>query len=261
MLDFRIRGFVTPEDFTGTDSQRLQQALDFAAESDIRKVVLTGEYHAEQSLVIPAGMYLVLEGAKLYANLENKKSCNFSFEQDRIYIQGGNIIGNLQFYHTRHVILENVQVHGDADFAFSRDMRIEQADISGTLTLGRGCCNIIAQNLRLGALQISSRKQQDDVIGRDPTVRNIAVRDSQIAGIVSLTACEDFGLLNIQADHCGAKQVIVGQENNLLPPEKFTNFTLCDLTLQQGVVLHNPCRNAHIQQCLPLREEHQEVTP
>jgi hypothetical protein len=187
MVDFRIRGFVTPEDFTGTDAQRLQQALDFAAESDIGKVVLTGEYYAQQSLVIPAGMYLVLEGATLYANLESKQICNYSFEQDRIYIQGnGKITGNLFFFHTRHLVLENLQIDGSAEFAFCRDIRMENTEITGKLTFGRGCANVIAQNLKLGGLQLCAQKLLEDVPGREPTVRNIAVRDSRIAGEIQI---------------------------------------------------------------------------
>ena len=61
MTDMQLRGYVTPEDFTGTDAEKLQQALNYAAESDIRMVVLSGSYHADTVLTIPANMYVVLE--------------------------------------------------------------------------------------------------------------------------------------------------------------------------------------------------------
>ena len=42
MLNMRLRGYVTPEDFVGTDTQRIQQALDTSAKYDIGRVVLKG---------------------------------------------------------------------------------------------------------------------------------------------------------------------------------------------------------------------------
>ena len=53
MREWKLRGYLTPEDFTGTDGEKLQLALNKAAELDIRKVIVTGIYHAEMPLIMP----------------------------------------------------------------------------------------------------------------------------------------------------------------------------------------------------------------
>jgi len=245
MNEMLMRGYVTPEDFTGTDAEKLQQALNVAAESDIRMVVLSGNYVSDTVLTVPANMYVVLEGT-LQADVQCEKNSNFSFEQDRIYLKGGKIQGNLDFYHAQHVILEDMEIDGDVKLEFARELRLENLNISGQLTFGRGCANVIAQHLRLGSALFTAVPNALDIPGREPNVRNIAFRDSQVAGTVQLTAAEDFGLLNIQVDHVKAQSVQVGSPDVQLPKERCTNFTLADLDTAEGVVLHNPCRNAHI---------------
>ena len=59
-----LRGYVTPEDFSGSDTEKLQAALDYAAKADIRKVVICGDYTADKVLTIPAQTHLVLESAE-----------------------------------------------------------------------------------------------------------------------------------------------------------------------------------------------------
>ena len=245
MTEMLMRGYVTPEDFSGTDAQRLQQALNVAAESDIRMVVLSGNYVSDAVLTIPANMYVALEGT-LQADLQSEKNSNFSFEQDRIYLKGGKIQGNLDFYHVQHLILEDTQIDGDVNLEFARDLRLENLHISGKLTIGRGCANVIAQNLQLGSALFTAVPSAQDIPGREPNVRNIAFRDSQVAGDVQITAAEDFGLLNIQVDHVKARSVQVGCPDVQLPQERYTNFTLADLETAEGIKLHNPCRNAHV---------------
>ena len=39
MIELKLRGYVTPEDFEGTDAERIQKALDCAEKEDIRKVM------------------------------------------------------------------------------------------------------------------------------------------------------------------------------------------------------------------------------
>lgn len=245
MTEWKLRGYVTPEDFTGTDAQKLRQALDCAVEMDIRKVVITKACYANDPVTIPAGMYLVLE-AGLHADLRCQEIPNYSFRQDRIYLQGkgGKLVGDLRFYHTSHVILEDLHIRGNVTMEFSTDFRLENCKIFGKLTLGRGCGNGILQNLQLGSAELTAKNCARDVPGREPNVRNIALRESCISGDIQLTADEDFGLLNIQIDHCTAQKVIVGKEDCQLPPQQYTNLTLD--ALQTQLLLHNPCKNAHI---------------
>lgn len=245
MTEWKMRGYVTPEDFTGTDAEKLQQALDCAVEMDIRKVVISKTCYANALITVPANIYLVLE-AGLHADLRCREIPNYSFRQDRIYLKGkgGKLVGDLRFYHTSHVILEDLHVRGNVAMEFSTDFRIENCKIFGQLTLGRGCGNAILQNLHLGSVEITAKNCDRDVPGREPNVRNIALRDSQITGDIQLTADEDFGLLNIQIDHCSAETVSVGKKDALLPAQQYTNLTLD--ALQTQLLLHNPCKNAHI---------------
>lgn len=249
MREWKLRGYLTPEDFEGTDARRIQQALDRAAELDIRKVVLTGLYRAETPLILPAQTHLVLHRAELHGDLKNSVSENWSFERDRIYIQGveSRLIGNVDLCHTRHAVLEDLEVRGDVTLGFSRDLRMERMKLSGTLTLGRGCANAIVQYIQADAAVITGRTPLLDC-GREPTVRNIALRSSTLTRGVSLLAAEDGGLLNVQADGIRSElaAVTVGLPGEALPAEQYCNLTLTDLEAPQPVVLHNPCKHAFI---------------
>jgi hypothetical protein len=68
MLEMRLRGYVTPEDFEGTDTERIQKALDTSAELDIGRVVLKGDYVVDDKLIIYPMTDLVLENATIKAN-------------------------------------------------------------------------------------------------------------------------------------------------------------------------------------------------
>ena len=250
MIELKIRGYVTPEDFTGTDTEKLQQALNCAAEQDIRKVIVTGTYHADKPLTVPANMHLILDNAQLYADIRNVQSENYAMEQDRIFIQGAGskIVGNLNFFNARHLVLEDLQVEGDITLEYTRDLRIERVAATGKLTLGRGCANAITQHLTLGAAKITSTGESGHVQGRNPQTRNILLRSSKVAGGVQIVSASDYGMLNIQVDQicADATAVTVGVPGEALPKERYTNFTLVDLDAPETVVLHNPCYNAHI---------------
>lgn len=250
MIELKIRGYVTPEDFTGTDAEKLQQALNMAAEQDIRKVIVTGTYHADKPLTIPANMHLLLDNATVYADITSVKSENYAMEQDRIFIQGVNsrIIGNLEFIHTRHTILEDLEVEGNITMEFARDLRIERVTATGKLTLGRGCAHAITQHLTLGSALITSTGNWGYVTGRNPQTKNILLRSSKVTCGVQIVSASDYGMLNIQVDQICADTtaVTVGIPGEELPKERYTNFSLMELNAPEAVVLNNPCHNAHI---------------
>ena len=74
MLQWRLRGYVTPEDFEGSDTQRIQKALDVSSELDIGRVVLNGKYTVEQTLRVHGMTDLVLENAELLVNNDGTTS-------------------------------------------------------------------------------------------------------------------------------------------------------------------------------------------
>ena len=67
MLDMRLRGYVTPEDFEGSDTERIQKAFDTSKELDVGRVVLKGNYTVDKTLWIHPMTDLVLETATLTA--------------------------------------------------------------------------------------------------------------------------------------------------------------------------------------------------
>ena len=250
MLELKLRGYVTPEDFEGGDGERIQKALDTAKSEDIAKVVLRGSYKSDIPITIPAGMHLVLEDAVLCADLQNKVVNNFSFVSDRIYIEGKNskIVGNIGFCHTRHLVLENLKIDGNVELNVSCDFRIEHVDICGALTLGRGTQNAIIQYNKFTSVLMSGKDEGYDVPGRESIFKNIILRDSDIAGGVKLLASEDCGFLNVQIDGINAEKtgVILGEEGVSLPREQYKNLTFVDINAPEAVAFNNDYLHAYI---------------
>ncbi len=246
MAELKLRGFVTPEDFGGD----VQAALNKAEELDIRKVVLRGDYSCG-ILVIPAYTHLVIEGT-LKADLYSKKICSYSFEQDRFCLNGGGkVVGDLYFYNTRRVVIEDLTVEGSITYEYSRDMRMERCTVAGNVNVGRGCANSIFQNLTVGGFAISQKVFCGDIVpAKEPDIKNIVLRDSVMTdGSVVLTATEEVGMFNIQADHITAPKtaVIIGEKDVQLPPERYFNLTFTDLDAPEKLKKLNEVKHAYIQ--------------
>lgn len=244
MVEWKLRGYVTPEDFGGD----VQAALDQAEALDIRKVILEKDYTC-QTLVVPAYTHLILRGT-LTADLHSRKISNYSFEQDRFHIEGGRLVGNVFFYNTRRAVFEDVTVDGSIRFEYSRDMRMERCAVSGNVYVGQGCANAIFQHLTVGGFAISGQVFCGDIVpAKEPEIKNIILRDSAMTeGSVVLTAAEDCGMFNIQADHITAPEVavIIGQEDTQLPPERYFNLTFTDLEAPEKLVAFNEVKHAYI---------------
>ena len=244
MVEWKLRGYVTPEDLGGD----VQAALDKAEELDIRKVVLEKDYTCD-TLVVPAYTHLILKGT-LTADLHSKKISNYSFEQDRFHIEGGVLRGNVYFYNTRRAVFEDMTVEGSVRFEYSRDMRMERCKVTENVYVGRGCANGIFQHLTVGGFAISNQVFFGDIVpAKEPEIKNIILRDSEMTeGSVVLTAAEDCGMLNIQADHITASgtAVIVGQEDGRLPAERYFNLTFTDLEAPEKLLQLNEIKHAYI---------------
>jgi len=244
MVEWKLRGYVTPEDLGGD----VQAALDKAEELDIRKVVLEKDYTCD-TLVVPAYTHLILKGT-LTADLHSKKISNYSFEQDRFHIEGGVLRGNVYFYNTRRAVFEDMTVEGSVRFEYSRDMRMERCKVTENVYVGRGCANGIFQHLTVGGFAISNQVFCGDIVpAKEPEIKNIILRDSEMTeGSVVLTAAEDCGMLNIQADHITASgtAVIVGQEDGRLPAERYFNLTFTDLEAPEKLLQLNEVKHAYI---------------
>ena len=250
MNKLKLRGYVTPEDFEGNDKEKIQKALELAKKEDICKVVLTGCYRPGGAIVVPCGMHLVLDHAVLYGDLINEVINNFSFEQDRIYVEGkeSKIVGNVMLCHTNHAVLEGLAVDGDVSLRFSRNFRIEHAVISGELRLGRGCQNGIMQHLSCDRVIASGEIGGEDMVGRDVLIKNIVLRDAEIAGGACLLASRDCGFLNVQLDEITAQAngVLVGNKTESLPKEQYQNFTFTNIHAAEAVVFYNECLHVYV---------------
>lgn len=245
MDNLLLRGYVTPEDFGGD----VQLALNKAEELDIRKVILEKDYVCEEALVVPAYTHLIINGT-LTADLHSRKLSNYSFEQDRFCIQGGKLRGNVFFYNTRRAVFEDITVDGSVRFEYSRDMRMERCGVTGNVYVGQGCANSIFQNLTVGGFAISSQVFCGDIVpAKEPDIKNIILRDSVLTeGSVVLTAAEESGMFNIQADHITAPEtaVVIGEEGVTLPMERYFNLTFTDLEAPEKLVKFNEVKHAYI---------------
>lgn len=240
-----LQGYVTPEDCGGD----VQAALDLAEKLDIRKVVLEGDYDCTQTLIVPGYTHLVINGT-LKADLQSRKTESYSFEEDRFYIQGGKLDGNIYLYNTRRAILENMEITGNVTFVYSRDMRMEHCRVGGSITVGSGCYNAIFQYLTAGSFWISGEIGADaQVIAKEPQIRGIVLRSSRMTdGSVMLIADPECGMMNIQADQITAPEtaVVIGKEGETLPPERYFNLTIEALNASQKLVCHNETKHAYI---------------
>lgn len=239
-----LQGYVTPEDCGGD----VQVALELAEKLDIRKVLIEKDYTCSQPLTVPACTHLVLRGT-LTADLQSKKLTNYNDEQDRFFIQGGKIVGDLYFFNSRRVILENVEINGNVTYEFSRDMRMENCKVSGSVQVGRGCANSIFQHLTVGSFLISNKVFDGKIVpGKEPDIKNIVFRSSKLTcGSVLLQAEESCGMFNIQADEITAPQtaVIVGLEGENLPRERYFNLTFEALHAPEKLVCHNETKHTY----------------
>ena len=224
--ELRLRGFVTPKDTDGD----LQKAIDTAIALDIRKVIVDEDHTAKEPILLPAGIHLVIENAVLRADLRAKAPASSSFAFAYIYIEGRNatLMGSVSLYNTHHAVIEKLNIIGNISLSFARKTRVEDVTLSGSFTVGRGVAVLIAQRLTVGDAVIDSTDRGEDVIGLEPTVRSVALRESSAKEGVRLIAAEDYGLLNVQVDHVTG-DVTVGDENASVPADNYFNLTVADI--------------------------------
>ena len=245
MTELKLRGYVTPEDFGGD----VQKALDMAEKLDIRKVILEKKYVNKEPLIVPALTHLILRGT-LTADICSRKIANYSFEQDRFYIEGGRLEGDIYLYNTRRAVLTNMEIQGSVRFEYSRDMRMEGSRVLGNVYVGRGCANGIFEHLQAGGFAVSNQVFCGQIVpAKEPEIKNIILRDSAMTeGSVVLTAAEDCGMRNIQLDHITAPQVavVIGAQEETLPAECYFGLTLTHLTAPKKIQAFNEIKHAYI---------------
>lgn len=245
MQQLLLRGYVTPEDFTGTDTQRLQQALDTARKLDLRKVVLTGSYASQAPLTLFPGLHLCIEkNACLKADLESPVQTNYSFAMEWLCIDGGGRLeGNIRLFNCTHVTVQDLTVTGTGSLEYCRWVRIE--DCAMALQLGKGCSECIFQRLNGPVVMDTALGCGKTVAGIEPSVRSILLRDSRCdtdAPALTLRASEGAGFVNVLADGLKARDtaVSIGHGDRQLDPRHYYNLTLINLDAPTAVCSHTP---------------------
>jgi len=270
MLQWRLRGYVTPEDFEGSDTQRIQKALDVSSELDIGRVVLNGKYTVEQTLRIHGMTDLVLENAELsaagdfpvlanwnYAE-EAAKHC-WAFEEKYITIRGtdSKILGDVILYNVHHANIWDLEFGGALKFGFTREVRLYRCRFTGkhALVLAQGANNFSVQDITAdctdtavvmdGALELG-----DYAVGKEPEIHSVILQESRFRAPVAVWMHADpvGRIYNTQVDHIQASQIplVLGKEEEMLPEECYFNLTVEGLASEDKMVIHNPVKHCYL---------------
>ena len=193
----KIRGYVSPEDFAGTDTEKLQNALDTAHTLDINKVIVKGEFVLEDTVKIHESTEVIFDNARVSAKGEFplfvnagfvSKQNNIALEDDLIYIKGENSVleGDIYFYNASRYVVEKLTIKGKIFAEFSRWGRIEYVDFEGenAIILGRGCNKTIIQYINAKTTDTAfvldtSKSFGEYCVGKDADIHEIILRSSK----------------------------------------------------------------------------------
>ena len=262
MLKMRLRGYVTPEDFAGTDTQKIQQALDTSVKYDIGRVVLKGAYQVEETLYIYPMTDLVLEDATLTAagdfpvlanrNLTETEKHNWTFQDEYITIRGsGKFRGEVLLYNGFHVNIDGIDFEGGLRFSFTREVRLFNSRFAGSkgLMLHMGCNNFIMQNL---TAECTGPAVVLDATVEEAEIHDIILQDSCFhtpASAVTLRGNLDARICNMQFDHLTSDGVTleVGCAGEEVPEEAYFNLTAERLTsgAEKSIVVNNAVKHCY----------------
>ena len=270
MLQMHLRGYVTPEDFSGSDTQRLQKALDTSRELDIGRVVLSGSYTVDQTVWVSPMTDIVLEGAALTAagdfpmlanrNLAEADRHSYSFQEQFITLRGnGKLAGNVVFYNAFHVNINGPEFLGDLRFFFTREVRLYNSRFSGKngVVLGMGSNNFIMQNLTADCcgtaiVMDTTETISDYVIGKEADIHDIILQDSTFhttASAVTMNGTDGATIYNVQMDHLSSNGVTleVGTAGTTVSESCYFNLTGEHFRsgVQESIVLNNAVKHCY----------------
>ncbi len=254
--ELKLRGYVSPEDFEGTDAEKIQKALNLAVSEDIRKVIIEKEYAPEKTVLLPAKIEVIFAaGSKInsaakpaFANevFAQPEKNSWSFENKRIYLKGekgAEINGNFLFFHAGYVVMEGMKVNGNVSFEFVAELRMEYNEIASkdasAVTVMRGCNNFIVQYNKFSAAEKAfvidaSLERGDYIIGKDIDDHELIIRTNEFEAPLAffLGASDEAGLFNIQIDHatCSGNGAVVGFADKPVEAKRFFNITVQDFT-------------------------------
>jgi len=270
MLEMRLRGYVTPEDFTGTDTERIQKALDTSAEYDIGRVVLKGNYKVDTTLRIHPMTDLVMEDACVAANgdfpvlenwnLKETEKHSYSFEEKFFTVRGNNakLDGDVVFYNANHVNIDGLEFGGALCFSFTREVRLFNSTFTGKngAVLAMGANNFIMQNLIAhcadsAVVMDPTLELADYLIGKEADVHDVILQDSAfhtVASAITLRTDAECKISNIQISNIQADgtALTVGTKEIQVPENCYFNLTAEGLTAGgEKIVVNNPVKHCY----------------
>lgn len=270
MDEMRLRGYVSPEDFTGDDTEKIQKALDVSAEKKIGRVVLTGKHTVSKSLMVWEDTEIVLEDAELRAGgdfpllvnrgLVEPEKYGWAVEDTAIFLTGKNaaLYGDVCFGNAYRVVAEDVKFFGALRFSYVHEVRLARDSFEGknAVVLGAGCNNYIMQELTAkcsgeAVVLDTNVSDMEAVRGKESEIHEIILQDSKLDAPtgIALRAGEKNGIFNVQIDHIESTgdTIRVGDKAAQVSPERYFNFTMIDLASRQGktIVLDNEVKHAY----------------
>ena len=270
MDEMKIRGYVTPEDFKGSDGEKIQQALDCAKEKDICKVIIEGEYKVEKTLFVPALMHLYFKNAKveatgdftLFKNTAFNLKPGYSFEENLFCLNGENsvIAGEVQFYNAQRITIEDLTFTKDLTFEFSREVRIERVKTENAqIKLLRGCNNFIMQDIdgkaeKNCAVMDTSKSLGEYVIGKDAEIHDVIFRRSKFdcnGAALAIDATEEEGVFNMQIDEftTTGTAVAISENAGKLDEQRYFNLTAIDFKSgKKAVLVYSDTKHCYLQE-------------
>ena len=248
MDEMKLRGFVTPEDFSGSDTEKLQSAIDTAKEKDICKVIIKSDLKTEKTIVLPPLMHIVLDGAAIsaggdfpvFANSNfyaDKFHHSYSFIEDMFFIEGnGTINGNVDFYNAYRVVIQNIEINGSLGFEFTTEVRLDNLKINGdtAINIKRGSNNFIIEHLSvtakdIGILLDTKETETDYVIGKEAGIDEIIIKDCEIKAptAIAMEASHDGAIFNTVIDNIktDGTGLTVSKRQGELSPELYRDIT------------------------------------
>lgn len=250
MDEMKLRGYVTPEEFEGTDAEKIQAAVKAAYDKDIRKVILKGEYNVDKTVYIYEQMHVIFDGAKIKATCEAPlfanygligKDHSYSFQEDLFFFESKNgavVEGDFFFYNAYRIAMERMEIKGTLKFEFCREIRLEYDRIEGkknAIVFARGNNNLIIERIETksseAAIVMDAAMEIDGyTVGKEPDIHDMIIKDSKFdtpAPAIAMEANGESGIFNIviEDNETSAEGITIGKASGNINPEKYRDIT------------------------------------
>lgn len=263
MDKLKLRGYTSPEDYTGTPDERFAKAIEVSKEKNIGRVYITGNwclketvYLNEQTELLLENAFITFEGSgPLFANrnyrLESTRQWAFQEEWIRITSDNSTINGDLYFENCAHLILDHVNCTGRISLEYVWGTRILNTAFK-QFNIHRGCKDLLIRELSTieDLCMDNSRCDLGLVIAKEPDIKNVIIQDSVLNEGIHLQSSSDAAIYNIQIDgiHSLTLPVTIGSRGEHLPAEQYRNLTAVNLFSKNKKVMptiNNAVKNSY----------------